>query len=87
MLSQLAAGHQWLSPQGSVLGDSFVLMFLPMISMRGLYTLGKFSDGTTIGGSVDLLEGRTALQRGLDRLYRWGLSSVTRHLAIQTAQS
>lgn len=58
-------------PQGPMLGQAWFDIFVSSIDSETQYTLSKFVHDSKLCGVTNTKKGSTAIQRDLDRPYKW----------------
>jgi len=64
-------------PQGLLLGPALFKIFVSNMDSGIEWTLSKFADNM-LCGVVDMMEGKDAIQRDLDRLESWARANLTK---------
>jgi len=67
-------------PQGSVSGPELFNIFVSDMDSGIKCTFSKFASNTKLCGAVDMLEGRDAIQKDLDRLERWACVNIRKFM-------
>ena len=70
-------------PRAQILGPVLFNVFIYGLNAGIKCTLSKFVNDTKLGGAVDSLKGREALQRDLDRLESW---AITNHMKFNKSK-